>query len=55
MTINYAPLEEDPVFIVPRKYTEPAAEQKNKQTECMTVLMLFIGGVMLLALSDTVR
>ena len=48
--INYAPLEEE-------KPPSPQV-QKNineKTSECNTFVMIFIGGVLLLALMDTVH
>ena len=49
--ISYAPLEEDPIML-PKKVTE---NKQPQQSECNTVVMVFIGGVILLALMDTVR
>lgn len=48
--INYAPLEEEPIVIAKQK--KPNTTQ---ECECNTFVMIFIGGVILLALMDTVR
>ena len=49
--INYAPIEDEPVFL-----KKPLQEQKNtNESECNTFVMIFIGGVLLLALMDSVH
>lgn len=52
MTISYAPLEdyENEYKLVPRKNAEP----KKEQSECNTLVMIFIGSVLFLALMDSV-
>jgi hypothetical protein len=50
MTINYAPIEDE---YIPRRKME--ISKKKEESECNTVVMIFIGGVILLALMDTVR
>lgn len=49
--ISYAPLEDEPIML-PKRNTELKQPQ---QSECNTVVMVFIGGVILLALMDTIR
>jgi hypothetical protein len=51
MTISYAPLEdpENEYRLVPRKNTEP----KKEQSECNTLVMIFVGSVLFLALMDS--
>lgn len=48
--INYAPLEEEIIV-------KPSQPKKDieKTTECNTFVMIFIGGVLLLALMDTIH
>ena len=50
--ISYAPLEdyENEYKLVPRKNAEP----KKEQSECNTLVMIFIGRVLFLALMDYV-
>ena len=48
--INYAPIEED-IFMKP----PPQIQKNEKNSECNTFVMIFIGGVVLLALMDTVN
>jgi hypothetical protein len=47
--IAYAPLEEIETRIVQYKNTEP----KKEQSECNTLVMIFIGSVLFLALMDS--
>lgn len=51
MTISYAPLEdqENEYRLVPRKNAQP----KKEQSECNTLVMIFIGSVLFLALMDS--
>jgi hypothetical protein len=49
--IQYAPLEDESVVPVPG----PTAPKKTQSSECNTLVMVFIGGVILLALMDSVK
>lgn len=49
-TLSLAPLDE-PVVIVPKNKVVP----KNESTECNTIVMIFIGSVLFLALMDSMK
>ena len=51
--ISYAPLEEEPTERQPLIVRKKTNIQQT--TECNTVVMIFIGGVLLLALMDSIH
>lgn len=54
LSLSLAPLEELETRSIIKKPTS-VAYQKNEQSECNTIVMIFIGSVLFLALMDSVK
>jgi hypothetical protein len=57
MTVAYAPFEENPPVIPPRKVELPknAVIPVPEGTECNYLVMFFVAGVFVIALMDSMR
>lgn len=55
LSLSLAPLEELETRSIVKKPTSVTSTQKNEQSECNTIVMIFIGSVLFLALMDSVK
>lgn len=53
--LSLAPLEEIETRSIMKKPSSVVQTQKNGQSECNTIVMIFIGSVLFLALMDSVK
>ena len=53
MNLSISPLEELETRVIVKKPS--TVEQKNEPSECNTVVMIFIGSVLFLALMDSMK